>query len=149
MDAGIVNPPLEGRIYGEISGWMTVIGIIISIAGVTIGLMGNSIFDYSSTIYDLLKGCPEGELWVKDSKFHSEPYGYWFLTTLNTGDGIAMFGIAVAIYGGIIGIICLLISMLRSKEVLFYKKGTYFLLALTILAIMMFCAWEAEFAMNI
>ena len=149
MAAGRVNPPLEGRIYGEISGWMTVAGIVIGIAGVLIGLLGNSIFDYPSTVQDLLAGYCEEELWIKDTTFHSEPYGYWYLAVLNTGDGIAMFGIATAIYGGIAGMIGLLISMFRSREVLLYKRGVYFLLASLILGIMIFCAWEAEFSINI
>jgi|GEM_PF-391567 ABC-type Na+ efflux pump permease subunit len=153
MDDGIgvdakPKPPIEGRIYGEISGWITILGIVIALIGTFVSLAsGNSIFDYNSTVRDLFSGCREYTIWVKDTVFHTEPYGYWFISKIGYGDGLAMLGIAVAIYGGIVGMVCLFAAMFRSKEVLFYKKGLYTLLALLILSVMLFCAWRAEFAL--
>lgn len=148
MDAGDIKPPFEGIIYGEIAGWITILGIMIGVAGVVVGLTGNSIFDYSMAVKDILRGCSEDVLWTKDSLIHSEPYGYWFLSGIS-GDNIAMTGIAVIVYGGIVGIACMVISMLLNREVLFYKRGMYLLLALIILSIMIFCAWDAEFKINV
>jgi len=148
MDAGDLKPPLEGRIYGEIAGWVSILGIVIGLIGVMVGLTGNSIFDYSIAVKDILKGCSEDVLWTKDSLIHSEPHGYWFLSGIS-GDSIAMIGIAVMIYGGIAGIVCMVVSMLLNREVLLYKRGMYFLLALIILSIMVFCAWESEFKISV
>lgn len=139
-----VKFPLEGRIYGEVSGWLTVIGIFIAIVGVIIGIAGNSIFDYQSTVNDLLSGLNEEKIWEKDTYMHTVLHGYWFLSILHTGDGIAMFGITTVVYGGIVGMICLLASMFRSREVLFYKKGLYTILATVILSVMLLLAWEAS-----
>jgi len=139
-----VKSPLEGRIYGEVSGWLTIIGILVAIAGVIIGISGNSIFDYQSTVKDLLSGLNEEKVWEKNTYMHTELHGYWFLTILHTGDGIAMFGIATVVYGGIVGMICLFASMFRSREILFYKKGLYTILAITILSVMLLLAWEAS-----
>ena len=30
--------PLEGIVYGEVSGWLTIIGILVAIAGIIIGV---------------------------------------------------------------------------------------------------------------
>lgn len=149
MDAEDLKPPLEGRIYGEVSGWMSILGIVIGLIGVAVGLSGNSIFNYSTTVQDLLGGYSEDVLWVRDSSIHSEPYGYWFLSVAANGDGVAMLGIAIMIYGGIAGMFCLLLSMLINRRILFYKKGLYFLLAAIILSVMLFCAWEAEFRISV
>ncbi|AIG97895.1 hypothetical protein [Archaeoglobus fulgidus] len=141
-----VEMPLEGIVYGEVSGWLTIIGILVAIAGIIIGVVtGNSVFDYQSTIKDLLSGHDEEKIWTDDSIFHSEPHGYWFLNVIHTGDGIAMFGIALAVYGGIVGLLLLIVFTFRSREVLLYKKGLYTFLAIAIFCLMVYCAWEAEF----
>ena len=148
MDAGKLedgNMPVEGVVYGEVSGWLTVAGIVIAVVGILIGMAGNSVFDYPSTVKHLLSGYSEEKIWVDDSIFHSEPRGYWFLGVINTGDGIAMFGIAMAVYGGIAGLLLLIALTFRSRDVLFYKKGLYTLFAIAILCLMVYCAWEAEF----
>ncbi len=143
-----VKPPFEGKVYGEISGWITILGIVVALIGNFISLTtGNSIFNYDSTVRDLFQGCGESTIWVKDTVFHAEPYGYWFLSKLSYGDGVAMLGIAMVIYGGIIGVLSLLIVMFRSKEVLFYKRGLYTIIAFLISLIMLYCAWRAEYAL--
>jgi ABC-type Na+ efflux pump permease subunit len=143
-----LRTPLEGKIYGEVSGWLTVLGIIIALIGTFMSLFSsNSIFDYKLTVRDLFQGCDEYTIWTEDTIFHAEPYGYWFISKIDNGDGLAMLGIAVAIYGGIIGMLSLLLVMFRSKDVLFYKKGLYTLLALFISVIMLYCAWRAEFGL--
>lgn len=140
--------PLEGKVYGEVSGWMTVLGILIALIGILMSLIsGNSIFNYDLTVRDLFRGCEENTIWVKDTIFHGEPYGYWFISKINNGDALAMLGIAIVIYGGITGMLSLLASMFRSREVLFYKRGLYTLLAFLISIVMLYCAWRAEFAL--
>ena len=67
------------------------------------------------------------------------------MSVINTGDGIAMFGIAMAVYGGIAGLLLLIALTFRSRDVLFYKRGLYTLFAIAILCLMVYCAWEAEF----
>ncbi len=142
------EPPLEGKVYGEVSGWITILGIVVALIGTFVSLMsGSSVFNYDSTVRDLFQGCKESTIWVKDTIFHAEPYGYWFVSRLNYGDGIAMLGIAMAIYGGIVGMLSLLAAMFRSKKVLFYKRGLYTLLAFLISVIMLYCAWRAEYAL--
>ena len=67
-----VKSPLEGRIYGEVSGWLTIIGILVAIAGVIICISVYSIFDYQSTVKDLLSVLNEDKVWEKDTYMHTE-----------------------------------------------------------------------------
>ncbi len=134
------KPPLEGVVYGEVAAWTTIIGMIIAVIGIVIGMTsGNDLVNYPSMINDLLSGKSEAYIWSHDSVLN-HPSGYWFFAKMNYGTGIAMAGIAIAIFGGLIGIWGMIASMFRNREALLYKKGLYTLLALIIAVIISLAA---------
>lgn len=136
------KPPIEGIIYGETAAIITIIGIGIAIAGIFIGVSsGNDIIDFDKLVNDLLSGKSEYYIWNHDSKIGDlQHQKYWFFNMLNCGTGIAMTGIAIAIFGGIIGVLGMFASMFRSKEILLYKGGLYTVLAFVIVLIMVLAA---------
>ncbi len=136
------KPPIEGIIYGETAAIITIIGICIAIAGIVVGVTsGNDIVDFQKLVNDLLSGKSEYYIWNHDSKLGDLQHTkYWFFNMLNYGTGIAMTGIAIAIFGGIVGALGIFISMFRSKEVLLYKKGLYTILSLVIVLILILAA---------
>jgi hypothetical protein len=134
------KPPVEGIIYGEVAAWVTVVGVIIALVGLIIGITsGNDIVDYSKLVNDLLSGKSEYRIWEDDSKLVN-PNGYWFFSQLSSGTGIAMTGIAIAIFGGLVGIWGMVISTFRSREILLYKNGLYTLLGFAIALIISLAA---------
>jgi len=134
------KPPLEGIVYGVVAAWTTIIGMIIAIIGIIIGIISeNDLVDYSSLLSDLLSGKSEAYLWTNDSVL-GNPSGYWFFDKISYGTGLAMTGIAIAIFGGLVGIWGSFFSMFRSRETLLYKKGLYTLLALIVAVIISLAA---------
>ncbi|WP_202320283.1 DUF1634 domain-containing protein [Archaeoglobus neptunius] len=137
----IPNPPVEGRVYGEIAALITIVGIVIALIGVAINLTkGGELLDTSKLIQGLLEGRSPHEIWKTDSVFKAEPHGYWFFGYLSTGEGLSMAGLAIACWGGVIGAWSIFLAMFRSKEVLLYKKGLYPVLAFVISVILTLAA---------
>ena len=133
--------PFEGIVYGEISGWITIVGMIIAILGLIASLLyGGRIINETGLMKDLFVGKGEGFLWARDSAFNGMPAHYWFFRQRMDGDELSMIGIIVAIYGGIAGVWGMFASMFRKMEVLFYKKGLYVFCALILGAIMTLAA---------
>jgi len=135
------SAPLEGIVYGEISAWITIIGMIIALVGLIIGFIyGGGIFKVASMMRDLFGGSQEAEIWAKDSVFSSMPEHYWFLKQRINGDELSMVGLVIACYGGVVGIWAMFISMFRKKEVLLNKKGLFTLLSFIISSIITLAA---------
>lgn len=133
--------PFEGIVYAEISGWITIAGMIIAILGLIISFFyGGRIINETGLMRDLFVGKAEGFLWAKDSAFNGMPEEYWFFRQRLDGDELSMIGIIVAVYGGIVGVWGMFASMFRKMEVLCYKKGLYVLFALVLAAIMTLAA---------
>lgn len=133
--------PFEGILYAEVSAWITIAGVIIAVAGLIIGfLYGGGIINEVGFMKDLFGGLSERSLWNRDSAFSNMPERYWFLKEHMCGDELSMIGLVIACYGGVVGIWGMFASMFRKKEVLFYKKGLYTILAAIIATIMTLAA---------
>jgi len=133
--------PIEGIIYGEVSAWITIVGMVIAFVGLIIGFIhGGGIIDEIGLMKDLFSGTGESAIWARDSVFSSMPQHYWFLKQRISGDEVSMIGLVVACYGGVIGVWGMFLSMFRNKKVLLYKKGLFTLLALIIATIITLAA---------
>jgi len=133
--------PVEGLVYGEISAWITIAGMVIAFVGLIVGLVhGGGIIQETGLMKDLFSGTRESAIWARDSIFAGMPDHYWFLKQRIGGDEIAMIGLVVACYGGVLGIWGMVLSMFRSREVLLYKKGFYTLLAVVVASIITLAA---------
>jgi hypothetical protein len=130
--SGMQRPPvpLEGIVYGEIAAWITVIGMAVAALGLVAGFIhGGGILNETGVLSDLFGGRGEGAIWLRDSVFSSMPEHYWFLKERLNGDELAMIGLVLACYGGVVGTWGMFLSMFRKKEVLFHTGGLYAVLA--------------------
>ena len=134
--------PLEGIIYGQISAWITISGLVVSIIGLLISFVyGGDILNENNLLRDLFSGKSESIIWARDSIFSKMPQHYWFFKQRLNGDEISMIGLLIACYGGVVGVWSLLASMFRSKKVLLYKKGFYTILAVIVTSIITLSAF--------
>jgi hypothetical protein len=118
--------PFEGILYAEVSGWITVVGMAIAVAGLIIGFVyGGGTIDEVHFMKDLIGGLSERSVWTRDSVFSGMPERYWFFKERMDGDELSMIGLIVAAYGGVIGTWGMFASMFRKKEILLYKRGLY------------------------
>ena len=128
------EPPLVGVIYGEITYWITLVGLIVGIVGIAISLAGNSIMDTSKMITLLWEGKTIEEIW-KEAANQEVPHGHWYLEKLSYGDAIAMLGIAIMSIAAVIGMwASAIIALIRDKDIL------YGILALIVAVILLLCA---------
>jgi hypothetical protein len=133
--------PFEGILYAEVSGWITIVGMIVAVVGLSIGFVyGGGVIDEMHFMKDLIAGLGERSVWTRDSVFSGMPEHYWFFKERMDGDELSMIGLIVAAYGGVVGIWGMLISMFRKKEVLLYKRGLYTILVGVIALIMSLAA---------
>jgi uncharacterized membrane protein len=124
------KPAVEGIIYAELSAWITIAGMIIALVGLIIGFVfGGKVINEIDLMRDLFGGKGESAIWVRDSVFSSMPQHFWYLKQRLDGDELSMIGLVIACYGGVVGVWGMFASMFRKKEVLFYKKGLYTILA--------------------
>jgi hypothetical protein len=122
--------PVEGIVYGEIAAWITVVGMAVAVVGLVAGFIhGGGILDETGVLSDLFGGRGEGAIWLRDSVFSHMPEHYWFLKERLSGDELAMIGLVLACYGGVVGTWGMFLSMFRKKEVLLHTGGLYAVLA--------------------
>lgn len=133
--------PFEGILYAEVSGWITVLGMIIAVVGLTVVLLhGGGTINEMQFMKDLIVGLNERSVWTRDSVFSGMPERYWFFKERMDGDELSMIGLIVAAYGGVVGIWGMLVSMFRKKEILLYKRGLYTILVGLIAVVMSLAA---------
>jgi len=113
------KPPFVGVIYGEITYWITLVGLIIGIVGIAISLTGSCVMDASKMITLLWEGKTIEEIW-KEAANQEVPHGHWYLEKLSYGDAIAMLGIAIMSIAAVIGMwASALISLIRDKDIIY------------------------------
>jgi hypothetical protein len=113
------EPPFAGVVYGEITYWVVLAGMLISLSGVIMILTTESNYiDSACLLNDLWAGKDPGEIWETCTGVHEE--GHWYLNKLNTGDGIAMLGIALSCLAAVMGVWLSSFALLRSREMLFF-----------------------------
>jgi len=126
--------PFVGVIYGEITYWITLAGLIIGIIGIAISLAGSSVMDTSKMVTCLWEGKSVKEIW-KEAAGQEIPHGHWYLKKLSYGDAIAMLGIAVMSIAGVVGMwASAVIFLARDRDKL------YGALAVIVAVILLLCA---------
>ena len=108
----------EDIVYGESVYWLTLISSITVIIGSVIAFVTN--FNFASTSYwvtSVWQGQTIEQIW--NGAGTSVPQGHWYLSYLATGDGMQAFGLSIAFFSIIIG-------MVASSIVLFKKRSLVF-----------------------
>jgi hypothetical protein len=130
----IPEVPREGIIYGEITYWMLLVGMAISIIGLVIYIVSPSagfvdktfLLDYlwqgyeSHTIYEELAGVSQIPPW------------YAAIGMLSKGDMIAMLGVAICGVAATFGIFGMIFQLRRSKQRLFLVFALIIAVVLTL-----------------
>jgi drug/metabolite transporter (DMT)-like permease len=117
--------PRAGVVYGEVVYWFTILGSIISIVGATIAVLGaDNHLDPSYVFSGIWQGESTTAIW--EGAVGQIPNGHWYLPRVGMGDGLAMLGLAVAVFAVIPGMICSAIVLFMERERVF---GTLALVA--------------------
>lgn len=133
--------PFESLLYAEVSAGITVVGILIAVAGLLWGFFhGDGMVNEPHLLKDLFAGVGENAIWAKDSTLCGIPPHYWFFRCWRDSSGLSMIGLVVACYGGVVGIWGMFFSLFRNKAVLLYKNGLYTVLTAVIGTIMTLAA---------
>ncbi|RLI84445.1 DUF1634 domain-containing protein [Archaeoglobales archaeon] len=112
------KPPLSGVVYGEIAYWIVLTGTVLSIIGVSMILTTNANYiDSTCLLNGLWGGDNPSAIWEKCAG--TNPKGHWYLGKLNTGDGIAMLGIALACMAAVFGVWGSTFALFRDREYFF------------------------------
>ena len=107
---------LPGSIYGVCTYWITIAGMIVSFAGIIFCFTGNSQFTKCDTLMeDLWAGKNPSHIWKSssDSEILSST---WNMRKLSSGDGIAMLGITICCFAGLVGAWGSFAAMVIQKE---------------------------------
>lgn len=118
------KPPIAGIIFGRITYWLAIAGVIIALAGLAIYLTRGGYLNETSLLQDLWGGDFVQVIWAKCAGTAEVPHGFWYLGRLAQGDCLAMLGIAIACIAGVIGMWGAVFGMLRSRG------GIYIIFAL-------------------
>lgn len=95
-------PPLPGLVYGEITYWIAVIGMVVGIIGVVMSFTGTNIMNPQDMINSLWAGDEIGQVW-QEAAGQERPHGAWYLSNFGKGDVIAMLGIVVMSASAVVG----------------------------------------------
>ena len=123
-EKGIIpKPPIAGIIFGGITYWLAITGLIIALIGFVIYLTRGGYLNEVCQLKALWGGDFVQGIWTKCAGATETPHGYWYLERIGKGDCLAMLGIAVACGAGVIGMWGAFFGLLRSKG------GTYIIFA--------------------
>ncbi len=112
----IPKPLLSGVIYGEFAYWVALIGMCVSIVGIILYLIGiNQFFDPQVVLDGLFSGKDTAVIW-KEAANSKVIHGHWYLQMLAKSDAIAMLGIGICCFAGVLGAWGSVVGMIASKE---------------------------------
>ena len=110
--------PLSGIVYGNIIYWGTIFGTVITLLGSILTFTTDlNLVNPINEISAVWQGKSVEEIWM--SAGSSAPHHHWYIALFDTGNGLTMAGIAIAVLSVTIGIIGTAIVLLREKNVLF------------------------------
>jgi len=126
---------LSGVIYGEITYWVTLIGMVIATIGMILYfIIGNQFFDANTMINELWAGKDAATIW-EDAAGTKVIHGHWYLTKLAFTDAIAMLGLGLCCLAAVFGSWGSVIGMIANKE-----KPYLFLVFAIIIAVLLTCS---------
>ena len=109
------KPPLSGIAYGEVAYWMTLIGVIISIVGMGMYFTaGTNYINSQCLLSSLWESKDAHTIWEECAG--GVPHGHWYLHKLDSGDGVAMLGIALSCLAAVIGVWLSFATMIKDRE---------------------------------
>ena len=110
------KPLLSGLIYGEIAYWVALLGMAVSIVGIILYLIGvNQFFEPQTLLNELFAGKDVTTIWHDAADSHVM-HGHWYLQVLAKSDAIAMLGIGICCFAGVLGAWGSTIGMIVNKE---------------------------------
>ncbi len=126
-----LNPAVESLAYGETVYWMTLAASIVVMFGAVLAFITKA--NYVSPSYwisSVWLGSSTEEIWI--GAVGSLPHGHWYLAHLATGDGLQAFGMCLAVFSIVLGMIGAAIIMFRRKSVV---SGAFALIAAGVLVV--------------
>ena len=115
-DAPLV--PLSGIVYGDIIYWGTIAGTVVTLIGcIIIFTTTMNYVDPAHILAAVWQGQSIEEIWKVSGG--TVPNDHWYLSQLETGNGITMLGIAIGVFSVTPGIIGAAIVLFREKEPVF------------------------------
>jgi hypothetical protein len=122
------SPSPSGVMYGDVSFWLAIAGSLIAIVGMFLYFTGDQFFDSESLFNGLCRGQRADQLWMNTSPAKEVLSGHWYLSYLNTSDGVSMLGIGIACLAGVIGAWSSFLTMLIKRD----NPGIFILFVLII-----------------
>ena len=124
----------EDIAYGESVYWLTFLSCFVVIIGSVISFVTN--FNFASTSYwisSVWQGSTIEQIW--NGAGSSVPNGHWYLSYLATGDGMQAFGLSIAFFSLIVGLVAASIVLFKKRSIVF---GIFALIATAVVAISTF-----------
>lgn len=125
----VPKPPIAGTLYGDITYWLLLVGVVIAIVGLAIYMTTDGFVNKEALLDQLWQGADVDTIWEASSSVNEAPEGHWYLRFLS-GDAVAMVGIAIAALAAVFGMWGALFGLVRSKG------GIYITFALIIAVIL-------------
>jgi len=120
----------EDITYGETVYWLTLLSCLVVIIGSVISFVTN--FNFASTSYwisSVWQGLTVEQIW--NGTGSAVPHGHWYLSYLATGDGMQAFGLSIAFFSLIIGLVAASIVLFKKKSLVF---GIFALISAAVVA---------------
>jgi len=107
---------ISGIVYGKITSWFVVAGMVVGITGVMWYLLGDvHVMDFRPFMSQLWSGATAEEIW-KEAAGERIRYGHWYLHCLSFSDAFALLGIGICCLGAVVGAWGTFVSMLCSSR---------------------------------
>jgi hypothetical protein len=126
----IPAPPHEGIVYGEITHWLLLVGVLIAIIGLVIYIASPGYIDKTYLLNHLWAGDDSHTILSGATGSAEPPHWYSCFGLLPRGDMLATLGIAVTCLAAVIGMWGTAFQMIRNKGRL------YLIFALIIAAVL-------------
>lgn len=110
--------PVAGIIYGDIVYWGTILATVIVLIGSVVTFVTD--FNYIAPSYllsSIWEGKPVDEIW--QGATGAMPEGHWYLSELNTGNGVTTAGLAFGVFTVIPAILAAAVALYRDGQALF------------------------------
>lgn len=131
----VTKPPMAGIIYGEITRWMLFTGIIIAVIGMIVYFINGGSLNQDTLVTNLWKSADCHTIWQTGTLGSGSFQPRWYLTELPKGDAIAMLGIAVTCFSGVLGMWGALLGTIRSKGGIYIAFACIVAVVLTLSAL--------------
>jgi len=110
--------PMAGVVYGDIIYWGTIVATFqVLIGSIVTFVTTENFIDPNYLLSAIWEGKSVEDIWK--GAVGEPPDGHWYLSKLNTGNGLTMGGIALGVFSVIPAIIGAAILLFRQREKLF------------------------------